>query len=178
MDLGQGLRVSPGWTGVMDPGSPCDGQGSPCDGLQVILVMDPGSPNSKWHCPHSGLRVTPVVDNGCVGAAAEPRAHPLSSQGMADTAKKNFGGGNTAWEEKTLSKYEFRWVPSPQLWAAQLRRWTRSRECCHLRGQQTHRRVPSVRSPVRWPLHGPLLPHLSPCPLPARPRRLSPTPSL
>lgn len=26
---------------------------------------------------------------------------------MADTAKKNFGGGNTAWEEKTLSKYEF-----------------------------------------------------------------------
>eukprot|EP00071_Canis_lupus_P008535 XP_005625788.1 cysteine-rich with EGF-like domain protein 2 [Canis lupus familiaris] len=107
MDLGQGLRVSPGWTGVMDPGSPCDGQGSPCDGLQVILVMDPGSPNSKWHCPHSGLRVTPVVDNGCVGAAAEPRAHPLSSQGMADTAKKNFGGGNTAWEEKTLSKYEF-----------------------------------------------------------------------
>lgn len=29
---------------------------------------------------------------------------------MANTAKKNFGGGNTAWEEKTLSKYEFRWV--------------------------------------------------------------------
>ncbi|KAM4882046.1 protein disulfide isomerase CRELD2 isoform 2-T2 [Thomomys bottae] len=28
-------------------------------------------------------------------------------QGMANTAKKNFGGGNTAWEEKTLSKYEF-----------------------------------------------------------------------
>ncbi|XP_004610822.1 protein disulfide isomerase CRELD2 isoform X1 [Sorex araneus] len=28
-------------------------------------------------------------------------------QGMARTAKKNFGGGNTAWEEKTLSKYEF-----------------------------------------------------------------------
>ncbi|XP_009461222.1 PREDICTED: cysteine-rich with EGF-like domain protein 2 [Nipponia nippon] len=27
-------------------------------------------------------------------------------QGLADTAKKNFGGGNTAWEEKTLSKYE------------------------------------------------------------------------
>lgn len=32
----------------------------------------------------------------------------LSLQGMADTAKKNFGGGNTAWEEKSLSKYEFR----------------------------------------------------------------------
>ncbi|XP_045042913.2 protein disulfide isomerase CRELD2 isoform X2 [Desmodus rotundus] len=28
-------------------------------------------------------------------------------QGMVDTAKKNFGGGNTAWEEKSLSKYEF-----------------------------------------------------------------------
>ncbi|KFO93049.1 Cysteine-rich with EGF-like domain protein 2-A, partial [Buceros rhinoceros silvestris] len=27
-------------------------------------------------------------------------------KGLADTAKKNFGGGNTAWEEKTLSKYE------------------------------------------------------------------------
>ncbi|EPQ14993.1 Cysteine-rich with EGF-like domain protein 2 [Myotis brandtii] len=25
---------------------------------------------------------------------------------MVDTAKKNFGGGNTAWEEKSLSKYE------------------------------------------------------------------------
>ncbi|XP_010632592.1 protein disulfide isomerase CRELD2 isoform X2 [Fukomys damarensis] len=29
------------------------------------------------------------------------------NQGMTNTAKKNFGGGNTAWEEKTLSKYEF-----------------------------------------------------------------------
>uniref|UniRef100_A0A8D0BVI9 Cysteine rich with EGF like domains 2 n=1 Tax=Salvator merianae TaxID=96440 RepID=A0A8D0BVI9_SALMN len=29
------------------------------------------------------------------------------SRGLTDTAKKNFGGGNTAWEEKTLSKYEF-----------------------------------------------------------------------
>ncbi|XP_010371866.1 cysteine-rich with EGF-like domain protein 2 isoform X2 [Rhinopithecus roxellana] len=28
------------------------------------------------------------------------------NQGLVDTAKKNFGGGNTAWEEKTLSKYE------------------------------------------------------------------------
>ncbi|XP_029471810.1 cysteine-rich with EGF-like domain protein 2 isoform X1 [Rhinatrema bivittatum] len=26
--------------------------------------------------------------------------------GLENTAKKNFGGGNTAWEEKTLSKYE------------------------------------------------------------------------
>ncbi|XP_022374980.1 cysteine-rich with EGF-like domain protein 2 isoform X3 [Enhydra lutris kenyoni] len=29
------------------------------------------------------------------------------NRGMVDTAKKNFGGGNTAWEEKSLSKYEF-----------------------------------------------------------------------
>ncbi|XP_053111165.1 protein disulfide isomerase CRELD2 isoform X3 [Hemicordylus capensis] len=28
------------------------------------------------------------------------------TKGLTDTAKKNFGGGNTAWEEKTLSKYE------------------------------------------------------------------------
>ncbi|OCT87323.1 hypothetical protein XELAEV_18021021mg [Xenopus laevis] len=27
-------------------------------------------------------------------------------KGLENTAKKNFGGGNTAWEEKTLSKYE------------------------------------------------------------------------
>ncbi|XP_053319270.1 protein disulfide isomerase CRELD2 [Spea bombifrons] len=27
-------------------------------------------------------------------------------KGLKDTAKNNFGGGNTAWEEKTLSKYE------------------------------------------------------------------------
>lgn len=33
---------------------------------------------------------------------------PPPLQGMANTARKNFGGGNTAWEEKTLSKYEFR----------------------------------------------------------------------
>lgn len=38
----------------------------------------------------------------------------VSSQGLVDTAKKNFGGGNTAWEEKTLSKYESRWA----LWSS------------------------------------------------------------
>lgn len=27
-------------------------------------------------------------------------------KGLEDTAKKNFGGGNTAWEEKTLARYE------------------------------------------------------------------------
>uniref|UniRef100_A0A8B9SBX4 Cysteine rich with EGF like domains 2 n=1 Tax=Apteryx owenii TaxID=8824 RepID=A0A8B9SBX4_APTOW len=36
--------------------------------------------------------------------AGRPRGRP--TEGAADTAKKNFGGGNTAWEEKTLSKYE------------------------------------------------------------------------
>lgn len=48
----------------------------------------------------------------CGGSCTEPTP-TLSPQGMVDTAKKNFGGGNTAWEEKTLSKYEFRWVPPP-----------------------------------------------------------------
>uniref|UniRef100_A0A8D0FUW5 Cysteine rich with EGF like domains 2 n=1 Tax=Strix occidentalis caurina TaxID=311401 RepID=A0A8D0FUW5_STROC len=33
-----------------------------------------------------------------------PLALPMGC--FTDTAKKNFGGGNTAWEEKTLSKYE------------------------------------------------------------------------
>uniref|UniRef100_A0A8C9KCE1 protein disulfide-isomerase n=1 Tax=Panthera tigris altaica TaxID=74533 RepID=A0A8C9KCE1_PANTA len=47
-------------------------------------------------------------------SAKNPPAHrppvpvsTVSPQGMVDTAKKNFGGGNTAWEEKALSKYEF-----------------------------------------------------------------------
>lgn len=30
-------------------------------------------------------------------------------QGFDRTAKQNFGGGNTAWEERKLSKYETRW---------------------------------------------------------------------
>ncbi|XP_037369261.1 protein disulfide isomerase CRELD2 [Talpa occidentalis] len=46
---------------------------------------------------------------------ADPRPPPCPrcrelvdkfQRGMADTAKKNFGGGNTAWEERTLAKYE------------------------------------------------------------------------
>ncbi|XP_053111164.1 protein disulfide isomerase CRELD2 isoform X2 [Hemicordylus capensis] len=37
------------------------------------------------------------------------------TKGLTDTAKKNFGGGNTAWEEKTLSKYETRKKKYPDL---------------------------------------------------------------
>lgn len=33
----------------------------------------------------------------------------LLFQGFERTAKQNFGGGNTAWEERKLSKYETRW---------------------------------------------------------------------
>lgn len=33
----------------------------------------------------------------------------FSSEGFESTAKQNFGGGNTAWEERKLSKYETRW---------------------------------------------------------------------
>lgn len=32
----------------------------------------------------------------------------LSFKGFERTAKQNFGGGNTAWEERKLSKYETR----------------------------------------------------------------------
>lgn len=32
------------------------------------------------------------------------------SKGFENTAKQNFGGGNTAWEERKLSKYETRWT--------------------------------------------------------------------
>uniref|UniRef100_A0A8C8ECV6 Cysteine rich with EGF like domains 2 n=1 Tax=Otus sunia TaxID=257818 RepID=A0A8C8ECV6_9STRI len=42
---------------------------------------------------------------GC-GPPGCPAFRPAAPEGLADTAKKNFGGGNTAWEEKTLSKYE------------------------------------------------------------------------
>lgn len=33
----------------------------------------------------------------------------FSAEGFESTAKQNFGGGNTAWEERKLSKYETRW---------------------------------------------------------------------
>lgn len=29
-------------------------------------------------------------------------------QGLLKTAKSNFGGGNTKWEEKSLGKYRYR----------------------------------------------------------------------
>lgn len=70
----------------------------------------------------------------------------LSPQGMVDTAKKNFGGGNTAWEEKSLSKYEFRWAP------ALLRALGHSWEMC---AGHAHPCTPaaaphSPRHPGRW----------------------------
>lgn len=77
-----------------------------------------------------------------------------SPQGMVDTAKKNFGGGNTAWEEKTLSKYEFRWAPYSDWPSTLLWGLTCPWECL-----QTQR-VPWAQSPVLawdwrvglWPL--------------------------
>lgn len=80
---------------------------------------------------HDGLGL--LSQRTWVGAAALSPVSTVSPQGMVDTAKKNFGGGNTAWEEKALSKYEFRWVPPPLLWAAQLRYLTCSCERCHPR---------------------------------------------
>lgn len=77
---------------------------------------------------------------------------------MVDTAKKNFGGGNTAWEEKTLSKYEFRWAPCSDWPSARL--WGLT---CPWERLQTQR-VPWAQSPVLawgwhvglWPLAVPL----------------------
>ncbi|XP_055251379.1 protein disulfide isomerase CRELD2 [Moschus berezovskii] len=56
----------------------------------LLLLLPPGEANKK---PTPCKRCRELVDK--------------FNQGMVDTAKKNFGGGNTAWEEKTLSKYEF-----------------------------------------------------------------------
>ncbi|XP_040199592.1 protein disulfide isomerase CRELD2 [Rana temporaria] len=47
----------------------------------------------------------------CTAAKKEPcdtcrRLVDRFHEGLEKTSKKNFGGGNTAWEEKTLSKYE------------------------------------------------------------------------
>ncbi|XP_039719078.1 protein disulfide isomerase CRELD2 [Pteropus medius] len=58
--------------------------------LSLLLPPPPGAASSK---PTPCTRCRELVDK--------------FNQGMADTAKKNFGGGNTAWEEKSLSKYEF-----------------------------------------------------------------------
>nr|KAF6494390.1 cysteine rich with EGF like domains 2 [Rousettus aegyptiacus] len=58
--------------------------------LSLLLPPPPGEASSK---PTPCMRCRELVDK--------------FNQGMADTAKKNFGGGNTAWEEKSLSKYEF-----------------------------------------------------------------------
>ncbi|XP_036721258.1 protein disulfide isomerase CRELD2 isoform X8 [Balaenoptera musculus] len=59
-------------------------------GLLLLMLLSPGEATKK---PTPCKRCRELVDK--------------FNQGMVDTAKKNFGGGNTAWEEKTLSKYEF-----------------------------------------------------------------------
>lgn len=38
-------------------------------------------------------------------------AAPPPAQGLERTEHEGFGGGNTAWEEEKLSKYQHRWVP-------------------------------------------------------------------
>ncbi|XP_029813920.1 cysteine-rich with EGF-like domain protein 2 [Manacus vitellinus] len=70
----------------------------------------------KKHTERSGLKNTqtqpkdPPRAPTAIGAPRAPQGTPHTPPaqfgGLADTAKKNFGGGNTAWEEKTLSKYE------------------------------------------------------------------------
>lgn len=35
---------------------------------------------------------------------------PPRAQGLERTEHEGFGGGNTAWEEEKLSKYQHRWV--------------------------------------------------------------------
>lgn len=133
MDQGHEPRVSPQWTGVAPqwtgvtpPWTGVMNSGPSHNGLESLQGWTPGHrgdgpgvTGNEWLCPHSGhksppwwTRVAPTRDVGG-GSSAEPCARPLSPQGMVDTAKKNFGGGNTAWEEKSLSKYEFRWVPHP-----------------------------------------------------------------
>ena len=78
------------WRGTRSWGRGTRSQGQP--------TLDPGPPYGLGSPQHGRVRwsLTPM----------------LSPQGMVDTAKKNFGGGTTAWEEKSLSKYEFRWAPS------------------------------------------------------------------
>jgi len=60
-------------------------------GLLLLLLLPPPGEAAKKATPCKRCRE--LVDK--------------FNQGMVDTAKKNFGGGNTAWEEKSLSKYEF-----------------------------------------------------------------------
>uniref|UniRef100_A0A8D0UQ38 EGF-like domain-containing protein n=1 Tax=Sus scrofa TaxID=9823 RepID=A0A8D0UQ38_PIG len=59
----------------------------------LLLLLLPPPPGEATKKPTPCKRCRELVDK--------------FNQGMVDTANKNFGGGNTAWEEKTLSKYEF-----------------------------------------------------------------------
>ncbi|XP_046922422.1 protein disulfide isomerase CRELD2 isoform X3 [Lynx rufus] len=62
-------------------------------GLLLLLLLLPPPPGETAKKATPCKRCRELVDK--------------FNQGMVDTAKKNFGGGNTAWEEKALSKYEF-----------------------------------------------------------------------
>ncbi|XP_027448775.1 protein disulfide isomerase CRELD2 isoform X2 [Zalophus californianus] len=63
-------------------------------GLLLLLLLPPPPPPAE-----AAKKATPCK-------RCRELVHKFN-QGMVDTAKKNFGGGNTAWEEKSLSKYEF-----------------------------------------------------------------------
>ncbi|XP_010600387.2 protein disulfide isomerase CRELD2 [Loxodonta africana] len=65
-------------------------------GLGLLLLLLPLPP-----APAAAAARKPTPCSRCRGLVEKFK------QGMVDTEKKNFGGGNTAWEEKSLSKYEF-----------------------------------------------------------------------
>lgn len=41
---------------------------------------------------------------------------PTCAQGLERTEHEGFGGGNTAWEEEKLAKYQHRWVLPSRGW--------------------------------------------------------------
>ncbi|XP_014446756.1 cysteine-rich with EGF-like domain protein 2 [Tupaia chinensis] len=65
----------------------------PCAALGLLLLL------LRPLAPEATRKPTPC--SRCRGLVDK------FNQGMVDTANKNFGGGNTAWEERALSKYEF-----------------------------------------------------------------------
>ncbi|XP_072189869.1 protein disulfide isomerase CRELD2 isoform X2 [Excalfactoria chinensis] len=84
--------------------------------FRAALAMGPGlAPRSPLPALYAALLLLLLLPPPPAMGAGERRRLACSTcrgivdrfnQGLADTAKKNFGGGNTAWEEKTLSKYE------------------------------------------------------------------------
>ncbi|KAM8979662.1 protein disulfide isomerase CRELD2 [Sarcophilus harrisii] len=80
-------------------------------------MRPPGGPRGQRLRPLLGLGLLLLLSRASLSAApSSPHNHKPCTvcrnivdqfyKGLADTEKKNFGGGNTAWEEKTLSKYE------------------------------------------------------------------------